>query len=108
RLQYLCGQRYRCPGAGQFYLAQIRNGRPLGPRSERSSGPMMRRLLALVLVLVLYVLIGGLLAEGVVRVLRVAPPAQSPGYFWQTNHPVTGWTLQPDAAGRWFNPMYEY
>lgn len=68
----------------------------------------MRRLLALILVLLLYTVIAGLLAEGVLRVARLAPPAEPPGYFWQTDHPVTGWALQPHAQGRWFNPMYEY
>lgn len=69
---------------------------------------MIHRLTALLLVLLLYLLIGGVLAEGVVRVLRLAPPTEAPGYFWRTNEPATGWTLQPGAAGRWFNRMYEY
>jgi hypothetical protein len=69
---------------------------------------MIRRVTALVLVLALYTLIAALLAEGAVRLFRLAPPAETPGYFWQTGHPITGWTLQPDIEGRWFNPMYEY
>lgn len=69
---------------------------------------MIRRMAALVLVLLVYLLITGFLAEGVIRLARLAPPAESPGYFWQTGYPRTGWTLQPNATGRWFNPMFEY
>jgi lysophospholipase L1-like esterase len=29
------------------------------------------------------------------------------GNFWRTD-PETGWSLQPGATGRWFNPPYEY
>lgn len=69
---------------------------------------MIRRPAAFVMVLALYVLIAALLAEGVIRVFGLAAPASSPGYFWRTDDPVTGWSLQPGASGRWFNPMREY
>lgn len=48
-----------------------------------------------------------LLLEGLTRVLNLAPPAGPAGHFWRTD-PQTGWSLQPGAAGRWFNPHHEY
>ena len=49
-----------------------------------------------------------LLLEAGVRLLHLAPPAESPGWFWKSPDPDTGWSLQPGAQGRWFNPRYEY
>ncbi len=61
------------------------------------------------LVLMLVSLVLTFLAlEVAVRVLRLAPPAESPGWFWRVPDPETGWALQPGAAGRWFNPYHEY
>jgi lysophospholipase L1-like esterase len=41
------------------------------------------------------------------RALGLAAPAEPTGNFWRTD-PQTGWSLQPGATGRWFNPPYEY
>jgi len=48
-----------------------------------------------------------LLLEGLARALHLAAPAEPAGNFWRTD-PQTGWSLQPGAAGRWFNPPFEY
>ncbi len=48
------------------------------------------------------------LLEVGVRVLGLAPPAESPGWFWQAPDAETGWTHIPGATGRWFNPRHEY
>lgn len=48
-----------------------------------------------------------LLLEGLTRSLNLAPPAEPAGHFWRTD-PQTGWSLQPGATGRWFNPHHEY
>ncbi len=48
-----------------------------------------------------------LLLETLTRALHLAAPAEPTGNFWRTDA-QTGWSLQPDAAGRWFNPLYEY
>lgn len=48
-----------------------------------------------------------LLLEGLTRALHLAPPAGPTGHFWRTD-PQTGWSLQPGATGRWFNPHHEY
>jgi lysophospholipase L1-like esterase len=42
------------------------------------------------------------------RALHLAAPAGSPGWFWRAPDPETGWSLQPGATGRWFNPYHEY
>lgn len=69
---------------------------------------LLRRILpGLALTLVSLILTLAMLEVGV-RVLRLAPPVESPGWFWQVPNPETGWALQPGAAGRWFNPRYEY
>lgn len=49
-----------------------------------------------------------LLAEGGIRLLNLTPPNEATGFFWRTSDPTTGWSLQPNATGRWFNPAYEY
>lgn len=49
-----------------------------------------------------------LLLEAGVRLLNLAPPAEGTGSFWRIPDPATGWSLQPGAQGRWFNPNYEY
>jgi hypothetical protein len=48
-----------------------------------------------------------LLLEMLTRALGLAAPAEPTGNFWRTD-PQTGWSLQPGATGRWFNPPYEY
>jgi hypothetical protein len=48
-----------------------------------------------------------LLLEALTRALDLAAPAEPTGNFWRTD-PETGWSLQPGATGRWFNPPYEY
>ncbi len=48
-----------------------------------------------------------LLLEGLARIFGLAAPAQPVGHFWRTDQEA-GWSLQPGAAGRWFNPPYEY
>lgn len=48
-----------------------------------------------------------LLLEGLTRLLHLAAPAEPTGNFWRTD-PETGWSLQPGATGRWFNPLGEY
>lgn len=53
------------------------------------------------------VIVALLLLEGLTRGLNLAPPAGSAGHFWRTD-PQTGWSLQPGATGRWFNPHHEY
>ncbi|MEZ4859973.1 MAG: SGNH/GDSL hydrolase family protein [Caldilineaceae bacterium] len=55
-----------------------------------------------------YLLLFTVAAEGWVRLFRLAPPAAAPGFFWHAPDPQTGWALEPNAEGRWFNPMYEY
>lgn len=49
-----------------------------------------------------------LLAEIGIRLFNLTPPAQPTGFFWRSPDPTTGWSLQPNATGRWFNPVYEY
>lgn len=48
-----------------------------------------------------------LLLEMLARALGLAAPAEPTGNFWRMD-PQTGWSLQPGATGRWFNPPYEY
>ncbi len=48
------------------------------------------------------------LLEVSVRVLGLAPPAESAGWFWQGPDAELGWTHIPGASGRWFNPRHEY
>ncbi len=69
---------------------------------------MIRRLLTLGLLLGVYALLTLAALEIGLRVFRLAPPAEPTGFFWRVPDPVTGWSLQPHAEGRWFNPMYEY
>lgn len=61
-----------------------------------------------VLLAVLGVVAALVLLELGVRVLGLAPPAESPGWFWQGPDPETGWSHIPGATGRWFNPRHEY
>ncbi len=49
-----------------------------------------------------------LLLEMTVRVLGLAPPAGDPGWFWKIPDAQYGWSHQPNAVGRWFNPHNEY
>ncbi len=48
-----------------------------------------------------------LLLEMLTRALGLTAPAEPTGNFWRTD-PQTGWSLQPGATGRWFNPPFEY
>lgn len=68
----------------------------------------MRILLGLLGLLLFYIALTLAVMEAGVRLLRLAPPAESPGYFWRVPDPITGWTFEPGAQGRWFNAMYEY
>ncbi len=67
----------------------------------------MRSLLAGLTITLLALIAALLLLEGVTRALGLAAPAEPVGHFWRSD-PQTGWSLQPSAAGRWFNPPYEY
>lgn len=49
-----------------------------------------------------------LLLEITVRVLNLAPPAASPGWFWKAPDEQYGWQHLAGATGRWFNPYNEY
>jgi hypothetical protein len=71
---------------------------------------MNHRLRSLLLGLTLALLslaVALLLLEMLTRALGLAAPAEPTGNFWRTD-PQTGWSLQPGATGRWFNPPYEY
>ena len=48
------------------------------------------------------------LLEITVRVLNLAPPAESPGWFWKSPDEQYGWQHMAGATGRWFNPYNEY
>ncbi len=67
----------------------------------------MRKIIALLGLIVFYVALAALLGEGLARLLRPVPAAP-PGYFWRASDPETGWSLEPNAAGRWYNPLGEY
>lgn len=69
---------------------------------------MIRRLLSLVLLLAVYLLLTIIALEIGLRVFQRVPPPEPPGFFWRVPDPVTGWSLIPNAAGRWYNAMYEY
>lgn len=72
------------------------------------AAPVRRRLLPGLLLALLSLTVTLLVLELGVRAMHLAPPAESPGWFWKVPDPQTGWALQPSAAGRWFNPRYEY
>ena len=67
-----------------------------------------RKTIAILLLVGISLIATLLLLEAGVRLLHLAPPAESPGWFWRSPDPETGWSLQPGAQGRWFNPRYEY
>lgn len=67
-----------------------------------------RKILPGILLAAFSILFSVLLLEGGVRLLRLAPPAEGTGWFWRVPDPQTGWSLQPGASGRWFNPQMEY
>ena len=73
-----------------------------------SSPSRWRKIIPGVLLAAFSILFSVLLLEGGVRLLRLAPPAESTGWFWRVPDPQTGWSLQPGASGRWFNPQMEY
>lgn len=77
------------------------------PSSAVAVSPLRRLLGGLTLALVSLTLTLAALELGV-RLLHLAPPNASPGWFWRVPDPETGWALQPGASGRWFNPFYEY
>lgn len=68
---------------------------------------MRKAISAIVLMLFYVVLMVGVLEIGV-RIARAAAPATASGWFWRVPDAVTGWSLQPNAQGRYFAPMYEY
>lgn len=68
----------------------------------------MRKTLSFITLILFYLIFVAACMEGGVRLLRSAPPPEAPGFFWETNNPLTGWRLIPNAEGRWFNPMFEY
>ena len=108
RLQHLCRQRHRRPGAGQLHPAQRRDGRQMESCAKRGSGGLMRQLLGLVLLTAFYFILAVVAAEGWLRLFDGAAPAAPPASFWRQDDPETGWSLQADASGHYFNPMYEY
>ncbi len=67
-----------------------------------------RKILPGILLAAFSILFSVLLLEGGVRLLRLAPPDEGTGWFWRVPDPATGWSLQPGASGRWFNPQMEY
>lgn len=67
-----------------------------------------RKIVPGILLAAFSILFSVLLLEGGVRLLRLAPPAEGTGWFWRVPDPQTGWSLQPGARGRWFNPQMEY
>lgn len=69
---------------------------------------MIRKLLSLVLLLGVYALLTVAALEIGLRVLQRVPPPEPPGFFWRVPDPVTGWSLIPNSAGRWYNAMYEF
>ncbi|MEZ4771423.1 MAG: GDSL-type esterase/lipase family protein [Caldilineales bacterium] len=73
-----------------------------------SSSSPWRKIITGVLVATFSILFSLLLLEGGVRLLRLAPPNEGTGWFWRVPDPATGWSLQPGATGRWFNPQMEY
>ena len=46
--------------------------------------------------------------EVLFRLFVPVRPPEPPGWFWKVPDPITGWSLQPGAEGRWFNEVYEY
>ncbi len=68
----------------------------------------MRKAASLFLLALFYTALGLVVAEGVVRLARAAPPAEPPGWFWKVPDPLTGWSLLPNSQGRNYNPLYEY
>ncbi|MCB9152937.1 MAG: hypothetical protein H6649_02640 [Caldilineae bacterium] len=73
-----------------------------------SSSSRWRKIIPGVLLAAFSIAFSVLLLEGGVRLLRLAPPAEGTGWFWRVPDPQTGWSLQPGASGRWFNPQVEY
>jgi hypothetical protein len=69
---------------------------------------MMRKIIAVLALILFYLAVGALLLEGGIRLAHAAPPAESPGWFWKVPDPITGWSLLPNSKGRWFNQLYEY
>lgn len=69
---------------------------------------MLKRTVSLLVLILFYVLLATFVVEGFIRLFNLAAPATAPGFFWNTNAPITGWALEPNAQGRWFNPLYEY
>jgi hypothetical protein len=66
------------------------------------------KLLVKALIVVLGLLFGLLLLEGVVRLAGLARPPESMGWFWRVPDEITGWSLEPGAEGRSYNDLYEY
>jgi hypothetical protein len=72
------------------------------------ASPTMRKLLGLILLVVVYLVGFVVIMEIGVRVFGAAPLAEPPGFFWRVPDPIAGWSLEPGAHGRWYNPSYEY
>ncbi|RME84142.1 MAG: hypothetical protein D6775_06325 [Caldilineae bacterium] len=70
--------------------------------------PPLRSAVFNLLLVVVSLCLSLLMVEGAVRALHLAPPPEPPGWFWRIPDPQTGWSLQPDSEGRWFNARYEY
>ncbi|HHY55234.1 MAG TPA: hypothetical protein GYA08_07335 [Chloroflexi bacterium] len=69
---------------------------------------IVRKLLGLLLLIAFYVVVLALAVEGFLRLFHATPPDAPVGFFWRQPVPTTGWSLEPGAHGRWYNPMYEY
>ena len=68
----------------------------------------MRKALSAVFLILFYVVLTVSVLEIGVRIARAAAPATASGWFWRVPDANTGWSLQPNAQGRYFAPMYEY
>ncbi|MFN8441995.1 MAG: DUF5989 family protein [Caldilineaceae bacterium] len=68
----------------------------------------MKKIISVVGLVLFYVVLVVALMEGGIRLFDKAQPAESPGFFWQTGDPMTGWKLIANSSGRWFNNWFEY
>lgn len=68
----------------------------------------MRKVISAVVLLFFYVILVVAVLEVGVRIARAAAPPTTSGWFWRVPDPITGWSLQPNAQGRYFAAMYEY
>ena len=68
----------------------------------------MRKGLSGILLILFYLLLSAVTAEVGTRLAHTAPPATASGWFWRVPDPITGWSHEPNASGRSFNPFYEF